>query len=378
MAFFRAKREAIPLWIGLTSKSGGGKTYSALRIARGIAGDKPFAAVDTETRRMSHYADDFTFDVENMEPPFRPGRFLKIAQDAQKAGYPALVIDSFSHEWMGEGGVIDWHDEEQHRMAGENANHARLEALNFPAWRKPKEAHRDMIQGLLQIRMPLIFCFRGKAPAEMKPDPENPRRKIVVEGEFAAITSDDLPYEMTCLLVLSAKKPGAVDLSQPNKISRPVLPFVKDGALLDEAFGAKIAAWARGGGDEQQQPQRQAQSKQTKQESAGDGPTEGTGQPTSGPSAEQSAGGSAPLAPYIVDDKGNRRVAPTIERWTEGWEQAMQKAQQKKQTVALKGLRERNAAAFDELAQHWPEEVADIRRLLDVAIGALEGQQAAA
>lgn len=246
ISFRPAERRDVPLLVGLTSGPGGGKTYSALRIASGIAGPgRPFAAVDTERRRMSHYADDFRFDVLDLEPPFTSGRMLEAIRGAQAAGYPAVVVDSMSHEWMGAGGVLEFHDAEQRRMAGPNANAARVEAMNFPAWRRPKEAHAELVEGLLQVGVPVVMCFRGKV--NLKPGKDENGRKVLVEGPFRAVTSDGLPYELTVLLVLSNQRPGTVDLSQPNKISRPVRPLIRDGAELDEAFGAALAAWAKGG-----------------------------------------------------------------------------------------------------------------------------------
>lgn len=46
--FRPATRENVGLLIGLIGPSGSGKTYSAMRLAAGIAGDKPFAVIDTE------------------------------------------------------------------------------------------------------------------------------------------------------------------------------------------------------------------------------------------------------------------------------------------------------------------------------------------
>jgi hypothetical protein len=45
------------------------------RLAAGIAGDKPFAVIDTENRRALHYADRFRFDHAELRPPFRPDAY---------------------------------------------------------------------------------------------------------------------------------------------------------------------------------------------------------------------------------------------------------------------------------------------------------------
>jgi hypothetical protein len=118
IAFKPAVREAVGLWIQLVGGSGSGKTFSALRMASGIAGDKRFAFIDTENRRGLHYADQFKFDHADLRAPFRPEAYLEAIRAADEAGYPVIVIDSMSHEWAGDGGVLDWHEEEVDRMAG--------------------------------------------------------------------------------------------------------------------------------------------------------------------------------------------------------------------------------------------------------------------
>src|SRR4030066_2147662 len=55
-------RENVGLIIGMFGASGSGKTYSAMRLASCLSGGKPFAVIDTESRRALHYADMFKFD----------------------------------------------------------------------------------------------------------------------------------------------------------------------------------------------------------------------------------------------------------------------------------------------------------------------------
>jgi RecA/RadA recombinase len=83
-----AKRERVPLLIGLTGPSGGGKTFSALRLATGIqtvtGGDIYF--IDTESRRALHYADKFKFKHVPFEAPFGSLDYLAALQFCVKSG----------------------------------------------------------------------------------------------------------------------------------------------------------------------------------------------------------------------------------------------------------------------------------------------------
>jgi AAA domain len=130
--FRPAIREAVSLLIGLIGPSGGGKTYTAMRLAKGICGDKPFAVIDTEAGRAKHYADIFKFDHGDLKSPFRPSTYADAIRSADEAGYKAVIVDSCSHEWAGEGGILDWQEEELFRMAGDN--YSKREACKMAAW----------------------------------------------------------------------------------------------------------------------------------------------------------------------------------------------------------------------------------------------------
>src|SRR5580704_14308767 len=103
--FAPAERKSLGLVIGLAGGPGSGKTYSALELAAGISGDKPFAMIDADRGRSLHYADDFRFDYGELHAPFRPQAFLDALLAAEAAGYRAIVVDNMSAEHEGEGGL---------------------------------------------------------------------------------------------------------------------------------------------------------------------------------------------------------------------------------------------------------------------------------
>src|SRR5437763_4296558 len=96
ISFRPAVRENVALLIGLAGGTGSGKTFTAMRLAAGIAGDKPFAVIDTESRRALHYADQFKFEHADLSEPFRPDRYAEAILAASAAGYPAIVVDQIS------------------------------------------------------------------------------------------------------------------------------------------------------------------------------------------------------------------------------------------------------------------------------------------
>src|SRR5581483_2781739 len=99
--FAHAVRSQVSLLIALAGASGSGKTFSALRLAKGMAPTGKIAFIDTEARRGLHYADQFEFMHTDMRPPFRPSRFIEAIHAAEATGAEVVIIDSFSHEYDG-------------------------------------------------------------------------------------------------------------------------------------------------------------------------------------------------------------------------------------------------------------------------------------
>src|SRR5215472_17298925 len=106
-SFSPAVREKTPMILALAGASGSGKTYSALELASGLAGDGKIAFIDTEGRRGLHYADQFKFDYCELRSPYEPASFLRAWKAAEAAGYTVIVTDSYSDEYIGEGGLVD-------------------------------------------------------------------------------------------------------------------------------------------------------------------------------------------------------------------------------------------------------------------------------
>lgn len=238
--FKKAVREEVGLLIGLISPSGGGKTYSAMRIASGIVGKgNRFAVIDTEARRALHYASMFEFDHCELGSPFRPSAYADSIKVADKAGYRAIVVDSVSHEWASEGGILDWQEEELTRMAGDD--YRKREACKMAAWIKPKMAHKQMVQSLLQTKAHLILCFRAEDKLKMEKD--NQGKMQIVPIGWQPICSKEMPYELTVSFLLHPDKPG---IPIPIKLQEQHKPMFPPGKLLDELCGQSISAWAKG------------------------------------------------------------------------------------------------------------------------------------
>ena len=244
--FKEAKRENVNLLIGLIGGTGSGKTKSAFELAKGICGDKPFAVIDTESRRALHYADAYRFDHAELNPPFRPSAYLEAILAADKAGYLAIVVDSASHEHAGEGGLLEWHDEELTRMAGDD--YRKREACNMASWIRPKTAHKAFVQRLLQVKAHLILCFRAEEKVEMVKGDDGkmkimPKKTLTGMDGWTPICEKNLPFELTASFLLTCDKPGYPKPIKLQDQHRALFPLNKP---ITEESGRGIATWASG------------------------------------------------------------------------------------------------------------------------------------
>ena len=225
----KARRENTHLLIGLAGASGSGKTYSAMQLATGICGDQPFALLDTEGRRGLHYADQFDFEHVELGPPFTPTRYLEKIKPLEERGFRAIVLDSGSHEWEGEGGLLEQADESPKKSPGN--------------WIEPKRQHRRFVNGLLQYGTNLIVCLR--AAEKIHIDDSGPKIKVINEG-IVPICEKRFMFEMTTSCTLSPLAPGVVNLELPHKIQDQHRMAFPPGQHISVEAGRMLGQWARG------------------------------------------------------------------------------------------------------------------------------------
>ena len=246
--FRPAVREATPLLIGLTGPSGSGKTKSALRLAQGIQNVRggKIAALDTEANRMLHYADEHKFIHCPFGTPFGSDRYADALESAAAAAAGGVVIvDSMSHEHEGQGGYLEYHDQEVKRLI-ESGGFKSEYAASIPAWNKPVARRRNLINRLLQINCAFVFCFRAKEKLKIQ------KGKDPVALGWQAIAGEEFVFEMTvrCLLLPGAMgvpdwSADAFKLGVPKRASSHEVMF-KEGKPLDEETGSLLAQWAAG------------------------------------------------------------------------------------------------------------------------------------
>lgn len=248
-----AKRESVPLSVGLVGPTGVGKTGSALELAHGfqdvLGGDIGFC--DSEARRSLAYADApmfsepnrrFKFKFLDFKAPFGPHDYQAAGEYMIGKGCKTVIFDSMSHMWEGPGGVHDMHTKEVERLS--KAWNCSGDKANFPAWNAAKASQTAFINWMKQQPVNFIFCLRAKEKMKMvnnKP----------VEIGWQAIGGEEVIYELglACLLL-----PGADGQPIWNKqeekgvkaLAAQFRPMFKDNPRLSAALGRQLAEWSKG------------------------------------------------------------------------------------------------------------------------------------
>lgn len=233
-----ATRSEEPLLLGMIGPPGGGKTLSALKLAKGIqsvrGGD--IIVIDTEGGRSRKYNDMIPFKIVELASG-RSGDFLEAIRAQLPLNPAAIIVDSMSDEHEA---YLEWHDEMVPKM-GNN---------EWAAWAKPKAARKQLISGILKIKVPLIFTFRARE--KTKQDVVN-GKKVVTNIGWQPVAPLEIVHTLDLTCILPPRADG-VPVWKSDKIGEDFIiklpnylaPFIQAGKALDETMGAAFARWAKG------------------------------------------------------------------------------------------------------------------------------------
>lgn len=233
-----AKRVGARLLIQLSGVSGSGKTYSALQLAYGLAGNdaSKIIGIDTENRRMSLNADCLPggarFRVCEFYAPFSPARYIEAIDACVKAGAEVIVIDSVTHEWESEGGC-EW--------IAHSAN------SRIPDWKRAKAEHKRFMTYMLQSPAHIICCTRAREKTDFT-DPKNPKSL-----GLQPIQEKNFSYEATVSLMMLDSGRNQDVLKCPADL---VKILGRGKGYLTAADGVALRKWVDGAEPLDQQVER--------------------------------------------------------------------------------------------------------------------------
>jgi hypothetical protein len=263
MTLFKpAQRTQAKLRLAIDGPSGSGKTYSALLIAKGLAGGDlaKVAVIDTERGSGSLYSDLGPYCILDFGPPYSVDRYVKAIATAAEEGFEVIVVDSLTHAWSGEGGVLDHVDA---------VAKAQTHGNSFAAWKSGTPLQKKLIDSLLSSPCHVIATMRSKSEYVIE---ENERgKKAPRKIGLAPDQRKDLEFEFTLVLDLSREHIATASKDRTGLFDdRLEVPSEKMGAELAAWLGSAAAAPA-------EKPSRTAQHDQQVEQAAATPPKSGNG-----------------------------------------------------------------------------------------------------
>lgn len=186
----KATRQKAKIRLGLSAVSGGGKTYSSILIAKGLAkGDlTKVCLIDTENGSGDLYANLGDYNVYPLEAPYSPERYIKAIKECEEAGMEVIIIDSITHEWNGKGGILEIHG----AMTGNS----------FTNWSVVTPRHEKFKEAILQSKCHIITTVRRKQDYDMVKDGN---KTIINKVGLKEETREGFEYELTVNIELDQK-----------------------------------------------------------------------------------------------------------------------------------------------------------------------------
>ena len=223
IGFQKAKREQVWLKVLLSGASGSGKSYSALKVATGIAKEcgSGIAYIGTEGSRNKYYADEFDYDLLELEEPFECEKYIEAIDAAVEAGYKVLIIDSMTHEWK-------WLNDVHDKMPGNS----------FTNWGKLKPRHHKFMDKVLNSPIHIIATARGKDDWVLEDKNGKQVPKKVGMGQQQ---DKDISYEYTVSLMIAQDTHVASADKDNTKL------FDGRFEVLTEKDGVRLYEWANKG-----------------------------------------------------------------------------------------------------------------------------------
>lgn len=224
----KVSRKKAKIRLGLSAVSGGGKTYSALLIAKGLCGDlSKVAIIDTENNSADLYAHLGDYNVLPLVAPYTPENYISAIKECESSGMEVIIIDSITHEWEGKGGCLQI----QEQLGGK-----------YQDWAKVTPRHQAFIDSMLQSKCHIITTVRRKQDYEMTKD-GNGKMKVEKAG-LKEITREGFEYELTANLELDIRHNAIASKDRTG------LFMGQPSFIPSEETGRLILDWCESGIDE--------------------------------------------------------------------------------------------------------------------------------
>ena len=246
MELRKAQRSKAYLKLGMSAPSGGGKTLGSLLIAYGLMKEKypkatdaelwaKIAIIDTENGSGELYANMEVANVKigqyaaiTLEAPFEADKYTNAITMCEEADIEVGIIDSSTHLWSGEGGLL----EQQGNVAKRTGN-------SYTAWREITPQHNHFVETMLQSKLHIIATMRSKQEYVQEKDVSTGKtsvRKLGMEPE----QRKGMEYEFTTFFEINAEHEAFGSKDRTSIFDQKTFPITPE-------VGKKLMRWLNGG-----------------------------------------------------------------------------------------------------------------------------------
>ena len=235
-----ATRKQTKLRIGIGGVSGSGKTFRALQLGYGITDDwTKVGMIDSENGRGEIYAEDMgKYLYGRISAPFTPEKYIEAIKAMEQTGVECIIIDSMSHVWEAEGGIL---------QTNETLAQAKYRGNSYAAWNESTPRYQKLIEAIIQSPAHIISCFRSKSELILT---DNNGKKEVQKVGMKLIQRDGIEYEYTVMLEVDLKTHMAMVTAKDNTHTLDKLgPF-----QITPEHGKQLINWAQSGEEVKPEP----------------------------------------------------------------------------------------------------------------------------
>ena len=215
MFFNKAQRKKAKLRLGITGPAGSGKTFGALLIALGLGGR--IALIDTENGSGDLYSALGDYDIGYIQAPYTVEKYLQAIHEAENAGYDIIIIDSLSHAWSGEGGLLD----QQSKIAATSRS-----GNSYTAWRQITPMHNKLVDTMLASKAHIIATMRSKTEY-VQTENERGYKEIRKVG-LAPVQREGMDYEFGVVFDLGVNHLASVSKDRTGIFDEQIFKLSQD------------------------------------------------------------------------------------------------------------------------------------------------------